>query len=145
MPRYTGPVNFVLESIASGRTRSSNRFHVGVTFVGEYYYVTHWWSHIAVGWRNRPTADLLNLNGFNTPTTRNLLSALGFDLSSKKISYGKPFLNEKTGKMNTQHGSILHINGKPMLGPDGEPDYQSWYDSDGNWITRNFNPCCAKG
>lgn len=143
MPRYTGPVNFVLEAIKEEKNRTSKRLHVSVTFRGEYYYVTHWWSDIAIGKRGS-LPELMNLHGFNTVTTINLLSALGFDLSSRKIKYGQPFRNKKTGRMNHQRGSVMHIGGNPMLDPNGEPDYNAWYDHFGNWINKNFNPEYAR-
>ena len=140
MPRYTGPVNFVLDAIREGKSRHNNRLHVSVDYNKEYYTVTHWYSKIAIG-HGRELPDMMNLHGWTSATTLNLLNALGFCLQSMKIKYGKPWKNEKTGRMNHNRGSVMHLNGRPLLGMNGEePDYASWYSKDGLWITDNFEP-----
>lgn len=136
MPRYTGPVNFVLDAIAKRKDKHNSRLHVKVDHHGEYYYVTHWYSVIAIG-RGTDMPDMMNLHGWTSATTRNLLQALNFDLGSKVIKYGIPYRNKETGRMNHNRGSVIHVAGRPLLGADGNtPDYRAWYDKEGNFISK---------
>lgn len=135
MPRYTGRVNFVLDAIAKQKDKHNSRLHVKVDHHGEYYYVTHWYSVIAIG-RGTAMPDMMNLHGWNTYTTRNLLQALGFDLSSKVIKWGVSYRNRETGRMIHNRSSVLHVSGRPLLGEDGnKPHYHAWYDKEGNFIS----------
>ena len=119
-------------AINAGKDYLKKRSHVHVRFYGDFYLVKHWSTVIAIGKRGEmPFA--MKTDGWDTVTTRGVLSALGFSLSRKKLIIGRT-RNEKTNRMNNIYESVLHINGRPMF------DQCKWHDKCGFCLGEyNFN------
>ncbi len=133
----TGAVGLMLSRIRESREMHRlDSMHLAVVNVGQFYYVQHWHTKIAVGLRGElPFA--MTTQGWNTVTTLNILRSLGFNLVTKRISLGMQ-RNPVTHRMNNIFKRVLHIDGKPMLDNKGNVDYWSWYGRGG--IRLDANP-----
>lgn len=118
--------------------RKSMRVQVVFPNDGDFYYVQHYSTIVAIGKKGEPPFACRTC-GWNTPTTLGLLRSLGFDLESKLIRIGKPYRNPKTHRMIQDRSRILHIHGRPMLDESGEcADYESWWDKNGFRLGRSY-------
>lgn len=135
--RETGAVGLMLHRIREGREMNRlGSMHIAVVNVGEFYYVQHWNTKIAIGKRGEmPFA--MRTKGWNTVTTLNILRSLGFNLETKKIVLARA-KNQKTHRMNNIYERVLHIDGKPMLDERGCVDYDAWYGHGGLRATSDF-------
>lgn len=135
--RETGAVGLMLHRIREGREMNRlGSMHIAVVNVGEFYYVQHWNTKIAIGKRGElPFA--VRTCGWNTVTTLNILRCLGFNLETKKIVIGRR-MNESTHRMNNIYDSVLHIDGKPMIDSEGDVNYNAWWGHGGINATTDF-------
>ena len=133
--RSTIAIEKAIATIRGGGDFDKKRYHIKVKrcHKGEYYYVRHWSTIVAIG-RGTDMPFAMRTFGWNTVTTLNLLRSLGFPISSKRMATGE-FVNEKTHRKNKIYESVLHINDRPMINPQtGKPDYDSWYSPEGFYL-----------
>lgn len=129
----------VCDRIMRGIPLKRKSMNVEIVFVadGEYYYVRHYNTIVAIGKKGEPPFACRTC-GWNTCTTLGLLRSLGFDLETKRIPIGEPYRNPKTHRMTQNRDRILHIHGRPMLDESGEDvDYKSWWDKNGFCLGRS--------
>lgn len=134
--RETNIVRLIQSRIEAGKELTNSKSHIKIVNVGEFYYVQHWNTKIAVGVRTEPPFAMTT-KGWNTKTTINYLRALGFDLKNKRISLRK-YRNPKTHRMVNDFRNVLHIDDHPMLDESGEPDYFAWYGHNGVRVSGDF-------
>jgi hypothetical protein len=129
----------VCDRIMRGIPLKRKSMNVQVVFPndGDFYYVQHYSTIVAIGKKEEPPFACRTC-GWNTKTTLGLLRSLGFDLESKVIPIGKPYKNPRTHRMTQCRDRILHIHGRPMLDESGEEaDYESWWDKEGFCLGRS--------
>lgn len=133
--RPTIAIEKAIDTIRDGGNFEKKRYNIQVKrcHKGEYYYVRHWNTIVAIG-RGTDMPFAMRTLGWNTVTTLNLLRNLGFPIYSKRIAVGER-VNEQTHRKNKIYESVIHINDRPMINPkSGKVDYDSWYSTEGFYL-----------